>query len=186
MAKVRVHKQAQKDKKKRTREPYTQDRKARAKQIRKPRICKKQAIEAEKELREAYEQECSLLQLNKLLEARQTLEIAKKRALTNNTAMFNRPEPMKKRQERCRKHDLKEIKKRAHYADCSCCGYPRLIVAKRRKTENDLWHEEHHKTFKQDPLEDETYAKAEADAQAACPSWVNKLCLPSSFDVGQF
>ena len=185
MASTRVRTQAQKDRAKQIRD-YDKDRANAAKRVRKPTLGKKKAIKAEKEHGEAYDQENSDIQLNKLLEARQNLQIAKKRLLKRKVYNDNLPGVIKKRQERRRKHDLKEMKKRAHYADCSCDGYPRLIVGKRRKTENDLWHEDHHKTFKQDPLEDEAYAKAEADAEAACPWWVNKLCLPSSFDVGQF
>ena len=109
------------------------------------------------------------------------LEIAKKRVLKQKVYDFNLPERMQKRQERRRKHDLKEMKKKAHHADCSCCGYPRLIVGKRGKTENDLWHEEHHETFKQHPLEGEAYEQTKVAAALACPPWFNKLC-----DVGQF
>jgi len=97
------------------------------------------------------------------------MEITEKSALKTKVYNFHRKERVKKRQEHRRKHDFKEMKRRAYHADCSCCGYPRLIVDKRGKTENDQWHEEHHETFKQHPLEGEVYEQAKVAPRLACP-----------------
>jgi hypothetical protein len=78
------------------------------------------------------------------------------------------------RQERRRKRNLHKFKKIVHHADCEGCGYPRLKNGKNLKTENDLWHEEYHETFKQDPLEGEAYEQAKVAAARACPEWFNQ------------
>ena len=110
------------------------------------------------------------------------MEIAKKSALKIKDYIWNRNGDMKKRQQRRRKQrDLKEMKKRARHADCSCCGYPRLKIGKGGKTENEQWHEEYHATFKQHPLEGETYEQAKVAAALAYPDWFNR-----DFDVSQF
>jgi hypothetical protein len=65
------------------------------------------------------------------------------------------------------------MKKRANHADCTCCGYPRLIIGKHGKTENELWYEEHHLLFKQHPLEVEAYEQAKLAAAEACAAFSN-------------
>ena len=177
MTKGRVRTQTQKDRAKQNRKPNkprTREMKDRRNELSRTRGGIKKAREVEKDVVEAYAQGGTLDQLNKLYENRQNIEITKKRALYLKEWYWKRKQ---------RKGDMKKTakKKTSHYADCVCCGYPRAIVGKRGKTTEDLWHEEHHKFFKQHPLEGEAYAKAKVDAEAACPGWVNKL-----FDVGQF
>jgi hypothetical protein len=133
----------------------------------------------EKELGQVYAQGGdSIEQLNELLEARRILEIAKQWAREKRGHYSQNKEVIKKRQERAedrrRKHVSKEMKQRAHHADCACCGYPRVKIGPAGKTEEDLWHEDHHEKFKEHPLEGEAYEQAKVAAAVACPVWFNR------------
>jgi hypothetical protein len=116
----------------------------------------------------------SSIQLNELLEARRVLEIAKNWALKRKDYYSKNKEVIKKREEHRRKHASKEMKQRAHHADCACCGYPRVKIGPAGKTEEDLWHEDHHEKFKEHPLEGEAYEQAKVAAAVACPVWFNR------------
>jgi hypothetical protein len=147
---------------------------------------RKEKEKKEKELGEAYAQGGgSSIQLNELLEARRVLEIAKNWALKRKDYYSKNKEVIKKRQERTeqrrRKHFLKEMKQRTSHADCTCCGYPRLKIGKAGKTEDDLWHEDHHEKFKQHPLEGEAYEQAKVAAAEACFAWLNRHSDESQF-----
>ena len=179
--------QEQKDRAQEIRNPsLTQAQKDRAKEIRKPdpfqkekhsikNLQRKEKEKKEKELGEAYAQGGgSSIKLNELLEARRVLEIAQNWALKWKDFYSKNKEVIKKRQERTeqrrRKHFLKEMKQRASHADCTYGGYPRLKIGKAGKTEDDLWHEEHHVMFKQHPMEVEVYEQAKVAAAEACQS----------------
>jgi hypothetical protein len=140
---------------------------------------KKGKEKKERELGQVYAQEGGTIeQLNELLEARRILEIAKQWARERSNKKSKNPEVIQRRQERAedrrRKHWAKEMKQRAHHADCACCGYPRAKIGQAGKTEEDLWHEDHHEKFPQHPLQGEAYEQAKVAAAVACPAWFNR------------
>jgi hypothetical protein len=98
-------------------------------------------------------------------------ELQEKRQEREEERQSREAELQEKRQEREEERqsnkDEKQRKRAENWADSTCCGYPRDNIGSAGKTKNDKFHERHHITFKQHPLEGELYEKAKVDAAEA-------------------